>query len=89
MPDTISETIPTACVEVIRQIWDHLDDQLSPDDADVVRLHVDECSHCRRVERFQISYRDAMRAVRPKARSAPWHVRARVLDALADGGFCP
>src|SRR5262245_55643529 len=83
MPGAISEAVPAACVGVIRQVWDHLDDQLCSDDSEVVRLHLDECSHCRGLERLQIGYRDAMRAVRPRPVVAPWQVRARVLDALA------
>jgi hypothetical protein len=89
MPETVSEAVPAACVEMIRQVWDHLDDQLHIDELDNVQLHVDECAHCRGFERFQVGYRDAMRAVRPTAGVAPWHVRARVLDALADAGFRP
>jgi hypothetical protein len=89
MPETISEAVPAACVEVIRQVWDHLDDQLHIDESDIVQFHVDECAHCRGFERFQVGYRDAMRAVRPISGVAPWHVRARVLDALADAGFTP
>jgi len=88
MPETISEAIPATCVEVIRQVRDHLDDQPCSDDLDTVRLHVDECAYCRGFERFQGGYRRAMRAIRPTPGVAPWHVRARVLDALADVGFC-
>jgi hypothetical protein len=89
MPETIAEAIPTACVEVIQQLWDHLDHHLCSDEGDIVELHIAECAHCRGFERFQVGYRDAMRAVRPGSGVAPWHVRARVLDALADAGFCP
>jgi hypothetical protein len=89
MPETIAEAVPAACVEVIRQVWDHLDDQLHIDESDIVQFHVDECAHCRGFERFQVGYRDAMRTIRPSPGVAPWHVRARVLDALADAGFRP
>jgi transcription elongation factor GreA-like protein len=89
MPETISEVVPAACVEVIRQVWDRLDDHLCSDESDVVQLHIDDCAHCRGFERFQIGYRDVMRSVRTDSTSAPWTVRARVLDALADAGFCP
>lgn len=74
---------------MIQQVWDHLDDQLCSEESDTVQLHIDECAHCRGFERFQVGYRDAMRSVRPDAGVAPWQVRARVLDALADAGFCP
>jgi hypothetical protein len=89
MPETISEAVPTTCVEVIRQVWDHLDDQLRSDEWDIIRLHLVECAHCRGFERFQADYREAMRSIRPRSGIAPWQVRARVLDALADAGFCP
>jgi len=89
MPETISETVPAACVGLIQQLWDHHDDELCSDESDAVRLHIDDCAHCRGFERFQIEYREAMRAVRLRPGPAPWHVRARVLDALADAGFCP
>jgi hypothetical protein len=89
MPETISEAVPTACVEVIREVWDHLGDHLCSDMPEGIQLHMDECAHCRGFERFQTGYRDAMRAIRPRRGIAPWHVRARVLDALADAGFCP
>ena len=70
MPETISEAIPAACDEVIRQVWDRLDDQLCSDESDAVRLHLDECAHCRGFERFQAAYRDAMRAARAPASEA-------------------
>jgi len=89
MPETISEAIPATCVEVISQLWDHLDNQLCGDESDAVRLHMDECAHCRGLERFHIGYRDTMRSARTGTATAPWHVRARVLDSLADAGFCP
>ena len=89
MPETILEAVPAECVEAIRQVWDHLDDQLCSDESEIVELHMGECAHCRGFERFQVGYRHAMRAIRPGPGVAPWHVRARVLDALADAGFCP
>ncbi len=89
MPETIVEAVPAACVEAIQQVWDHLDDQLCSDEAEIVELHMGECAHCRGFERFQVGYRDAMRATRQRSHAAPWQVRARVLDALADVGFCP
>lgn len=89
MPETISEAIPAVCVEVISQVWDHLDNQLCGNEADAVRLHMDECAHCRDFERFQVGYREAMRAASTESDIAPWHVRARVLDSLANAGFCP
>jgi hypothetical protein len=30
-----------------------------------------------------------MRAAKTEHGPAPWHVRARVLDSLANEGFCP
>ncbi len=89
MPETLFETVPSACVEVIRQVWDHLGDGPCSDESDSVQLHIDQCAHCRGFERFQVSYREAMRSARLRADAAPWQVRARVLDALADAGFCP
>lgn len=89
MPEAIWEAVPAACDEVIRQLWDHLDDRLCADESEAVRLHLVECAHCRGFEEFQVSYRGAMRTARPASGRAPWHIRARVLDALVDAGFCP
>jgi anti-sigma factor (TIGR02949 family) len=82
MPDDNATNIPDDCLAVLRHVWDYLDGRLTEDAAERLRTHLEKCPPCREYQLFQQSYLAAM--ARLKARqSAPWHVRAKVLAALA------
>jgi len=67
-------------------LWDYLDARLKPEATASLRAHIDECDECSDYVAFQTRFFDAMAALRSR-RSAPWHVKARVLDLLASDGY--
>jgi anti-sigma factor RsiW len=34
------------CEEVVIRLWEYLDDELAPEEAEAVRAHLDHCCHC-------------------------------------------
>jgi anti-sigma factor (TIGR02949 family) len=72
-------------MDVLRHVWDYLDGQLTPEAAEALRAHVAKCPPCLKYQLFQQSYFAAMERLRVH-RSAPWHVRAKVLATLAKAG---
>jgi anti-sigma factor (TIGR02949 family) len=88
MPETISEAIPTECMQVLLHVWDYLDDQLTPDETSALRAHIAECPQCYDYQLFQESFLEALATLRAR-RGAPWQLRARVLESLLDAGYAP
>lgn len=86
MPETISEVVPTECMEVVLQLWDYLDDQLTPDATTSLRAHIAVCPACYAYQAFQRSFLEALAGLRRPQR-APWRVKARVLASLANAGL--
>lgn len=70
------------CEETFRRLDDYLDRELSPEEQQRVREHLDVCEACAREFRFEAS---VLRGVRGKLRQLelPGGLQARVLDALA------
>ncbi|MFI5229329.1 MAG: zf-HC2 domain-containing protein [Gemmatimonadales bacterium] len=86
MPDTLSEVVPTECMEVVLQLWDYLDDQLTAEATTSLRAHIAVCPECYAYQVFQRDFLDALASTRRDQR-APWRVKARVLASLAEAGL--
>jgi len=86
MPDTLSEVIPTECMEVVLHLWDYLDDQLTAEATTNLRAHIAVCPECYAFQAFQRDFLDALAGLRRPQR-APWRVKARVLASLAEAGL--
>ena len=39
--------LSASCADVVRHLWDYLDDQLTPDGAERLRTHMASCAKCR------------------------------------------
>ena len=70
------------CEDTFRRLDDYLDRELSPDEQQRVREHLEVCEACAREFSFEASL---LRGVRGKLRQLeiPESLQARVLDALA------
>jgi anti-sigma factor (TIGR02949 family) len=86
MPDTLSEVIPTECMEVVLQLWDYLDHQLTPEATTNLRAHIVVCPECYAYQVFQQDFLEALASTRRPQR-APWRVKTRVLASLVEAGL--
>ena len=80
------ETRMLDCEAVMRQLWDYLDGELTPDRERAVRAHLAMCSRCQPQQDFEKSFMRALTASR-REHSRPDAIKARVIAALRAEGF--
>ena len=76
------------CDTVMRQLWDYLDGELTPERSEAIRQHVEMCSRCLPQSQFEQAFLMAIKRSR-REHSKPEQLRGALLDALADQGFAP
>ena len=75
-----------ACTEVVRRVWDYLDDEIDADLRERVRLHLDSCDHCREHYTFEGAFLRALgRLVHDNDARTP--LRGRIERALIAHGI--
>lgn len=74
------------CDAVMRQLWDYLDGELTPERESAVRAHLAMCNRCHPQHDFEAAFLRALSAAR-KAHSRPEALKARVVGALRAEGF--
>jgi anti-sigma factor (TIGR02949 family) len=74
------------CEAVMRQLWDYLDDELTPEREEAVRAHLAVCKRCYPQYNFEAAFLRALSAT-PRVHSRPDALRTRVLMALRAEGF--
>ena len=74
------------CESVMRQLWDFLDGELTPERMAAVRAHIEMCKRCYPQHEFEQSFLDAV-AARRRQHSDPQRLRRRVADALRAKGL--
>ncbi|MDB4880468.1 MAG: hypothetical protein JWL60_1914 [Gemmatimonadetes bacterium] len=74
-----------SCVEVLRHLWDYLDDQLTPEGAERLRGHIASCETCRSYEVFQECFLAAVSRLRADL-GAPESLRERLAEGLKGQG---
>jgi anti-sigma factor (TIGR02949 family) len=79
-------TFAIPCIEVIHQLWDYLDGELTPDRAQGIAEHLEACAGCNAVSDFEIAFRDTARKLLGEAPPVP-ALRDRVVAALRAKGF--
>jgi len=52
------------CVEVVRHLWDYLDEQLTPEGAERLRSHMAACDKCRGYSDYQACFLEAVAKLR-------------------------
>lgn len=73
------------CADVLRHLWDYLDDQMTPAGAERLRLHIASCGQCREYEVFQECFLDAVSRIRADL-GAPVSLRAKLAEKLRGQG---
>ena len=73
------------CVDVLRHLWEYLDEELTPDGADRLRLHIASCPQCKAMEGYQACFLDTMRRLRAQF-TAPHELRERLAEKLRSQG---
>ena len=76
------------CAEAMRQLWDYLDAELTPERMGEMQRHLEKCAPCLHHSRFEARFLQALAAAR-EARPCPKEVRERVLATLRAAGFAP
>lgn len=74
------------CDAVIRELWDFLDGELTPDRERGIREHLTLCKRCFPQYDFERAFQAALLACR-REHSRPELLKERVLAALASEGF--
>ncbi len=75
------------CQDVLRQLWEYLDGELSPAKADEIRDHLEDCAHCNPQYEFQLRFLDALvKSYAAREVPAPEFVRRlrAALDSIGD-----
>jgi anti-sigma factor (TIGR02949 family) len=73
------------CVDVLRHLWDYLDDQLTPAGAERLRAHIASCMQCREYEVYQGCFLDAVAKIRMDL-GAPESLREKLAEQLKGQG---
>ena len=74
------------CADVLRQLWDFLDQELTPERMVVVRAHLDRCASCYPEYDFEKIFLEAV-ATTGRQRCASAQLRERVFACLRDAGY--
>ena len=77
--------LSSSCVEVLRHLWDYLDDEMTPGGAVRLRAHIATCSTCRAYEGYQSCFLDALSRLRAEFH-APVTLRERLAEKLKGQG---
>lgn len=80
--------LSASCVEVLRHLWDYLDDEIAPAGAQRLRTHIAGCSTCRQYEGYQACFLETIASLKTHA-DAPSKLRDRLASTLkAQGCGC-
>jgi predicted anti-sigma-YlaC factor YlaD len=86
MPEFDPGVLPEECQQLLFNVWDYLDGQLSEEMTAALRAHIASCEQCTAYESFQASFLAAMRGYRETATTRP-ATKEAVIDSLAAMGF--
>lgn len=74
------------CESVMRQLWDYVDSELTPERMEQIRQHISMCKRCYPQYEFERSFVDAL-AARRRDHPDPARLRASLLLALQAKGL--
>lgn len=74
------------CEAVMRQLWDYLDGELTPERVEAVAAHLSVCERCFPQYEFQQAFLATIAAAQ-QAEPTPAGLRQRVLNALMQAGL--
>ena len=73
------------CAEVLRHLWDYLDDQITPEGAQRLKAHIAACPKCQEYAVYQSCFLEAVAKLRG-ALGAPETLRERLAASLKEQG---
>ena len=76
-----------SCEEVVRAIWDYIDDEIVPDRARLIREHLDTCDGCRGLFNFEGAFLRAVSRLADDGALDTPDLRSRVVAALKAQGY--
>ena len=77
--------LSSACADVLRHLWDYLDDQVTPEGGQRLRAHIASCTTCQSYEMYQSCFLEAVRRLRVEL-GAPSALRAKLAEGLKEQG---
>jgi anti-sigma factor (TIGR02949 family) len=77
--------LSASCADVVRHLWDYLDDQLTPDGAERLKTHMASCEKCRGYSDYQACFLEAVARLRAQF-DAPESLRAKLAERLKSEG---
>jgi anti-sigma factor (TIGR02949 family) len=77
--------LSATCAEVLHHLWDYLDDQMTPEGAERLRMHIASCRQCRGYEEYQECFLQAVSRLRQEL-GAPESLRERLAERLKGQG---
>ncbi len=75
-----------SCDKVMRQLWDYLDEELTPERMSAIAAHLSGCNRCFPQYDFERAFLRAVRSVREE-NPPPAQQRERVMAALRANGL--
>ncbi len=78
--------LPPECLDVLRHVWDYLDEQMSEETTERLRAHLAECRGCFEYKTFHENFFAAVHTLGRRG-GASRQLRARVLEGLRLEGF--
>lgn len=77
--------LTSTCADVLRHLWDYLDDQITPEGGERLRAHIAACPTCQSYEGYQSCFLEAVKKLRTEL-GAPDALRERLAGGLKDQG---
>jgi anti-sigma factor (TIGR02949 family) len=74
------------CIEVMRQLWDYLDGELTDERMEAIRAHLAMCQGCHPHFDFERAFLEAI-AASCREHQAPGTLRRKVLATLRAAGY--
>ncbi|MEP6619502.1 MAG: zf-HC2 domain-containing protein [bacterium] len=77
--------LSSTCVDVLRHLWDYLDDEITPESAQRLEAHIASCGQCRGYEGYQTCFLESLARLRREF-DAPNALRERLAEKLRGEG---
>ena len=77
--------LSSTCVDVLRHLWDYLDEEITPTSAERLRAHIATCATCRQYEGYQTCFLEAVAKLKATL-SAPSQLRDQIAEKLKGEG---
>ena len=75
------------CRTAVQQLWDYLDEELTPERMNDVRGHLERCKSCLPHHDYARAFLAALSEAKKNDARAPDALRKRVMDNLRAAGF--